>query len=368
VKWEDICKPKNEGGLGVRDLRLVNISLLTKWRWKLLNGVNEIWKEVIVAKYGRESMGTIRPGIGFAPTLASRWWVDICNLDNEADWFVRAVEKKVGRGNNTNFWSETWVGDQPLRDRFPRLYGISTQKEGTIANMGSWVDLQWHWNLEWRRQFFVWEQPLFHQLLHMIEQFQPNQQEDVWKWRENMEDGFTVKSCYELLYKIFRAPAATDPFKDFVFSNIWRCAAPSKVCAFSWQLLLGRIATKDNLWRRGMLQEDQLPCIFCNSVVETLAHLFLHCPFVSKVWYAVMNWLGVVLISPPNLQISMAMLSGCARNKVAREGLILVWNTVMWVVWKSRNESIFNNNVSNVEDMVDQVQLLSWRWFFKSES
>jgi hypothetical protein len=117
-----------------------------------------------------------------------------------------------------------------------------------------------------------------------------------------------------------------------------------------------------------MLQEDQLPCIFCNSVVETLAHLFLHCPFVSKVWYAVMNWLGVVLISPPNLQISMAMLSGCARNKVAREGLILVWNTVMWVVWKSRNESIFNNNVSNVEDMVDQVQLLSWRWFFKSES
>jgi hypothetical protein len=32
VKWVDICKPKKEGGLGIRDLRLVNLSLLAKWR------------------------------------------------------------------------------------------------------------------------------------------------------------------------------------------------------------------------------------------------------------------------------------------------------------------------------------------------
>jgi hypothetical protein len=30
VKWDVICRPKSEGGLGVRDLRLVNISLLSK--------------------------------------------------------------------------------------------------------------------------------------------------------------------------------------------------------------------------------------------------------------------------------------------------------------------------------------------------
>jgi hypothetical protein len=36
VKWEEVCKPKNQGGLGVRDIRAINISLLTKWRWRLL--------------------------------------------------------------------------------------------------------------------------------------------------------------------------------------------------------------------------------------------------------------------------------------------------------------------------------------------
>lgn len=38
VKWEVVCKPKLEGGLGVKDLEWFNIALLTKWRWRLIKG------------------------------------------------------------------------------------------------------------------------------------------------------------------------------------------------------------------------------------------------------------------------------------------------------------------------------------------
>jgi hypothetical protein len=37
VKWAVITKPKKKGGLGVKDLRKMNISLLCKWWWKLEN-------------------------------------------------------------------------------------------------------------------------------------------------------------------------------------------------------------------------------------------------------------------------------------------------------------------------------------------
>jgi hypothetical protein len=32
VKWTEICKTKKVGGLGMKDLRLMNLSLLAKWR------------------------------------------------------------------------------------------------------------------------------------------------------------------------------------------------------------------------------------------------------------------------------------------------------------------------------------------------
>ena len=38
VKWTKITKPKEKGGLGVKDLRKMNISLLCKWWWKIENG------------------------------------------------------------------------------------------------------------------------------------------------------------------------------------------------------------------------------------------------------------------------------------------------------------------------------------------
>jgi hypothetical protein len=60
VKWTDICKPKQEGGVGIRDIRLVNLSLLAKWRWKLLTNDDEVWKNLIVAKYGEHVLGNVR--------------------------------------------------------------------------------------------------------------------------------------------------------------------------------------------------------------------------------------------------------------------------------------------------------------------
>jgi hypothetical protein len=38
VKWSKVCQPKENGGLGIRDIKLVNLSLLAKWRWRIIQG------------------------------------------------------------------------------------------------------------------------------------------------------------------------------------------------------------------------------------------------------------------------------------------------------------------------------------------
>jgi hypothetical protein len=103
VKWADICKPKKEGGLGIKNLRLMNSSLLSKWRWKILVEGNELWKKVLVAKYGDSVVGKSRLDVNDFGVGASVWWRDICRLDIEVGWFSQMVCKKVGNGNNTYF-------------------------------------------------------------------------------------------------------------------------------------------------------------------------------------------------------------------------------------------------------------------------
>jgi hypothetical protein len=118
----------------------MNISLLAKWKWKLLSRDFELWKEVVVARYGRDVMGKRRLGEIDVTRTGSSWWRDICLLDKDSDWFNYAIGKKVGNGNATSFWNEIWVGTQSLRERFPRLYGISLQKEEVIGNVGVVAD------------------------------------------------------------------------------------------------------------------------------------------------------------------------------------------------------------------------------------
>jgi hypothetical protein len=52
IKWDRICKPKENGGLEIRDLRIFNIALLGKWWWRIRNEKESLWFKVLERKYG----------------------------------------------------------------------------------------------------------------------------------------------------------------------------------------------------------------------------------------------------------------------------------------------------------------------------
>jgi hypothetical protein len=49
-KWNIICWPKDQGGLGIEVLELKNKSLLSKWLFKLINE-DGVWQEILRNKY-----------------------------------------------------------------------------------------------------------------------------------------------------------------------------------------------------------------------------------------------------------------------------------------------------------------------------
>lgn len=56
VSWEFICRPKEEGGVGFRSLRMVNTCYMMKLGWDLIINGETLWVRVTRAKYNRGNL------------------------------------------------------------------------------------------------------------------------------------------------------------------------------------------------------------------------------------------------------------------------------------------------------------------------
>ena len=53
VSWSDICKPREQGGLGIMCSKWMNIALLSRWLWRIAQGQGGLWLDIIRNKYLR---------------------------------------------------------------------------------------------------------------------------------------------------------------------------------------------------------------------------------------------------------------------------------------------------------------------------
>ncbi|WJX91754.1 hypothetical protein P8452_73481 [Trifolium repens] len=364
VKWEDVCKPKTLGGLGVRDIRAVNISLLTKWRRRLLFDDDSIWKGVIRSKYGEEAIGRVEVSENCTPWFSSLWWKDITSIGSNLDvnWFSKEVVKVIGDGRATSFWKDTWVGERPFETRFPRLFSISSQKEASVAAVWAGAETV-GWNFQWRRRLFAWEEEQVEQLMDVVNAITLSDFEDKWRWKSDVDGEFSVKSTYALISNLSAGRGNWDNNLAAAFKALWNCPAPSKVLDFSWMLLHNKIPTKDNLFRRQIINGNDQLCVFCGTELETSVHLFIYCPFALNVWEKIHNWLALGFMLPQNLVSLLHFFAVYRGQKKRTQGLLLIWNAVVWAIWRKRNRILFENDTAEVIDLVEEIKVSSWRWW-----
>ena len=159
VNWNSVCQAKENSGLGLRDVRVLNVSLLAKWKWRLLDGETGLWKPVLVKRYGPNVTTLVEGAVAHHWRSASTWWRDVVNLDNfgAQGWFSSELTTMVDNGMNSSLWNVKWRGDRTFRSKYPRLYSISNQKECCVGEIGEVVGSSTDWHFEWRRDFFDWE-------------------------------------------------------------------------------------------------------------------------------------------------------------------------------------------------------------------
>ncbi|KAL8498923.1 hypothetical protein ACS0TY_022038 [Phlomoides rotata] len=69
------------------------------------------------------------------------------------------------------------------------------------------------------------------------------------------------------------------------FELLWKSLATRRQQAIAWKILKQRLATKVDLYRRGIITDvhDQI-CPLCDKEDETVKHLIFGCEYATRIW------------------------------------------------------------------------------------
>jgi hypothetical protein len=121
VSWQDMMKPKSEGGLGFKDIHIFNLSMLARQGWRLLQAPESLCARVLRAKYfidGDLLRAKPVPGMNYV-------WRSILK---GLEVLKLGVIWRVGDGDNIKIWSDPWISSSSTR-------GPTTRQNNPRLNM-----------------------------------------------------------------------------------------------------------------------------------------------------------------------------------------------------------------------------------------
>ena len=242
VAWDQVCTPKELGGLGIPNLRLLNAALRARWPWLERTDPHRPWNEFNM-QVSCESLGIYRAA-------------------------TRCV---LGDGESARFWTDWWLWDGRIEELMPNLYAfvrkparLKTVRQAMVE--GWWQDISPDMTTRALLEFIA-----------LVDRMQDVDltpgTEDRFHWAWDSTAQFSAKSAYMACFAgRIEANGAT---------QIWRSRAPATGKVFAW------LAARNRCWTADRLQRRHLPhpsaCPFCDQAQETIDHLLLGCVFARQV-------------------------------------------------------------------------------------
>ncbi|KAL7243492.1 hypothetical protein ACSBR1_015814 [Camellia fascicularis] len=342
VKWDEVSKSKKAGGLGIRKIRVMNIALLLKWWWRFVVEKDCLWRIVICDIHKIDT----RCWLPVQSRNASKAWSDIsllCVRWSEAFvLFLNNIKYSLGRGNRLLFWSDEWVREGiVLQNIFPRLYQISSNKEGRVTTFVVPTSDRYEWKVEFRRPLMAWEEEQVAMLNNLLMGATEINQ------RANDTIGCRAANCgvYSVA-SMYNCIEAKTSLGMEVPKLIWRNGAPLSVKFFGWLVWRGRVKTSDRLARLGIIDNhNDGQCRFCGIENKTSEHVIIWCVKVWRIWTVVLHWWGLSWVVPGSVTI---LLEWWKRWKFRRKRKI-VWEIIPFAallsIWRLRNQCIFESRI-----------------------
>lgn len=139
VSWKSVCYPKEDGSHGIKDIKVLNSTLLQKWKWRIIKEKNAVWSSLLRGRYGDPIIKVLIGNNSVLTAKDSIWWRDIvqsdCTNDNGNNLFTGSVLSKVNNGRGTAFWKSKWLGDQAVKDVYLEAFAATINLKSSVIKM-----------------------------------------------------------------------------------------------------------------------------------------------------------------------------------------------------------------------------------------
>ncbi|WZY72848.1 hypothetical protein YC2023_005088 [Brassica napus] len=322
IAWSTVCLPKEEGGLGVRSIRVWNQVLGLKLIWRLLSNSPSLWADWHMSIHLTEnSFWTIEP------SQSDSWtWKRILKLRPLALRFCKGV---LGNGLTLRFWYDCWTPFGQLikhiGENGPRA--LRVRKNALVADAIS----NSNWSLPNPRSQ---QEVDLHIYLTTISLPLAHHVSDLYEWR--VADCTLNVFNSQVTWEALRPRQETQPWHDIV----WFKGAIPKHAFTMWVANYDRLPTRARLASWGLA--IPVTCPFCSSYPESRDHLFLSCQFTNDIWSLVFPRCS----SPARSFANWAELLAWIREPRSRRKLLLrklASQALIFHLWKQRNNLVHNN-------------------------
>ncbi|XP_071705575.1 uncharacterized protein [Rutidosis leptorrhynchoides] len=181
---------------------------------------------------------------------------------------------------------------------------------------------------------------------------------DSWKWLLNNNGKFATKSLSDVITT--KMLGAGVNMEETVRNHL----VPKKVEVFVWRAKRKRLPVLSELDKRGIDLPSVL-CPICEGDIESVEHSLFSCLVACDIWNKVLNWWG---LSGSPLSSLADAFSASPSIQLSSSGA-KIWQAVAWscgyLIWKNRNEKIFNNKCWNPPVALSEIQVKSYEWIAK---
>ncbi|KAG7533588.1 Reverse transcriptase zinc-binding domain [Arabidopsis thaliana x Arabidopsis arenosa] len=315
VSWEAICKPKQEGGLGLRSLKEANDVCCLKLIWRIASHGDSLWvKWLETYLLKQKSFWSIKSN-----TVLGSWiWKKLLKYRGVAKKFCKV---EVKNGNSTSFWYDNW-------STLGRLVDVVGER-GVIdlgIQRGMSVAEAWHSRRSRRHRTEA-----LNQIENVLAVSKQNRTEAVdivlWRGRNDMyRPQFSTRDTWNHI--------RTTTNKVAWHRGIWFTHATPKFSFCLWLAVLNRLSTGDRMARWNV--RSSVACVFCNHCMETRDHLFFTCVYASEIWTATAKNLLKARYTT-DWQTLITIVSEMQRNRVESFLLRYALQASVYTIWRERN-------------------------------